>query len=234
MTNPEETSPSGAPLYRHQEGQPWQPAQGEPAMEQISAHIEQYLGPIETVFHEIASDTVHIDVHIVPPTAARPFYTLVTSGMSDLPMHTPEQADVPRYLELMLTLPAGWQLNQETVNNEQWYWPIRLLKYLARFPHHYQTWLGWGHTIPNGQPPDPLTEGTQLAGMLIFPSVLVPEPFHVLEVSPDKVIVFMAVYLLYAEELELKLNEGVEALMTRFYEANLTDLIDLTRPNVAL
>ncbi|MFQ8729788.1 MAG: suppressor of fused domain protein [Enterocloster bolteae] len=24
------------------------------------------------------------------------------------------------------------------------YWPIRLIKYLARFPHEYSTWLGWG------------------------------------------------------------------------------------------
>ena len=29
------------------------------------------------------------------------------------------------------------------------FWPIQMLKFLARFPHEYKTWLGWGHTIPN-------------------------------------------------------------------------------------
>lgn len=55
-------------------------------MEEIEAHIERHVGKISMVFHEVLSDIVHIDIHQIPPTDDRPYWTLVTSGMSDLPM----------------------------------------------------------------------------------------------------------------------------------------------------
>lgn len=139
-------SMSGAPIVKHDAPTEWQPPQGEECIEQISEHLEAYLGGIETVFHEVVSDTVHIDVHFVNPTEEFPFCRLVTSGMSDLPMTAPENADVPKYVELMITLPGTWKIDQTSFKNESWYWPVRLLKDLARLPHKYNTWLGWGHT----------------------------------------------------------------------------------------
>ena len=35
------------------------------------------------------------------------------------------------------------------MKNERWYWPIRLLKTLARLPIASDTWLGFGHTMDN-------------------------------------------------------------------------------------
>jgi hypothetical protein len=32
---------------------------------------------------------------------------------------------------------------------------IKTLRWLAHFPHTYKTWVGSGHTIPNGNPPGP-------------------------------------------------------------------------------
>src|SRR5690606_27736593 len=80
---------------------------------------------------------------------------LVTSGMSDLPMSVPEDAGCPGFAELMVTLPAGWKLDQASFQDENWYWPVRLLKSLARLPHKHATWLGFGHTVPNGHPAGP-------------------------------------------------------------------------------
>ena len=65
------------------------------------------------VFHELISDQVHIDLHWVKPTAERPFHTLVTSGMSNLPMTTPPGAEEVRYAELSICLPADWKLSEE-------------------------------------------------------------------------------------------------------------------------
>ncbi len=78
-------SMGGSPIYHHGEATHWQAPQGEECIEQISSHIEAHLGKVETVFHEILSDIVHIDVHFVKPTSEFPFVRLVTSGMSDLP-----------------------------------------------------------------------------------------------------------------------------------------------------
>ena len=122
MTDAAETkivSLSGTPIYRHTEETPWQLPQGEVSLEQISAHIHQYLGEVETVFHEVVSDTVHIDVHLVKPSDDCSFIRLVTSGMSDLPMMIPEGSPVPQYLELMMTLPADWKLDQSALKDEK-------------------------------------------------------------------------------------------------------------------
>ena len=42
--------------------------------------------------------------------------------------------DVYKRQELAIALPADWKLDQESMKNEKWYWPIRLLKVLARLP----------------------------------------------------------------------------------------------------
>ena len=67
---------SGHPIYRYTDGEKeWESPHGEMAIEEITEHIEQYIVKIEMVYHEILSDTVHIDVHHVKPTENRPFNT---------------------------------------------------------------------------------------------------------------------------------------------------------------
>ena len=224
---------SGAPIFRYTDGEKeWEAPQGEECIEQISDHIERHIGPVDMVFHEVLSDTVHIDVHHVKPTPERPFHTLVTSGMSDLPMTMPDGTEAPRYLELMVTLPDYWQLSMEAMKDEQWYWPVRQLKFLARFPHKYSTWLGWGHSIPNGDPAEPFADNTGLCGILILPSVNVPEAFYTLDIDAEKTITFMSLVPLYEEEMNLKLRKGSVALLERFDREDITDIVAENRKNV--
>jgi hypothetical protein len=102
-----ELSESGSPIYRHEKrDREFEFAIGDSKnIEKISEHIERYVGPIATVFHELISDLVHIDVHIVKPTDDRPCYTLVTSGMSDIAMRCPDQYPDLKYSELLICLP---------------------------------------------------------------------------------------------------------------------------------
>jgi hypothetical protein len=224
---------SGSPILQHDEPAPWQPAQGEECLEAISDHIGEHLGPVDTVLHEIVSDTVHIDVHVVLPSESFPFLRLVTSGMSDLPMRIPDGIDAPAHLELQMTLPADWPLAQELLQDERNYWPIRLLKSLARFPHKYATWLGWGHSMPNGDPALPYADNTRLCGALLLPPVTVPDAFRSLRINDDKTIEFLAVVPLYEGEMNLKLREGTEALTRRFDKHGISDIIDITRRDVS-
>jgi hypothetical protein len=209
------------------------PPQGEVCIKEISEHIEKYIGKVAAVFHEIQSDAVHIDIHHVKPTEEKSFNILVTSGMSDLPMKIPPDANVPRYTELMVALPRDWRMDQESFKTEDWYWPVRLLKILARFPHKYDTWLGWGHTIPNGSPPRPFAANTQLSGVIIFPSVLVPREFHELRINDEKTIHFYSIMPLYEDELKMKIHGGSKVLFDKFDACGITDFIDLKRKNVA-
>lgn len=223
---------SGSPIYRHGEPRPWTPASGEECVEQISAHIEKHLGLVETVFHEIVSDRVHIDVHIVKPTPDFPFIRLVTSGMSDLPMATPSNPDIPRFVELLITLPPYWRVDQESFNDESWYWPMRLLKALARLPHAHETWLGWGHTVPNGDPPEPYAYTTGLCGAIILPSVSVPSEFETLTIDAKKTITFYAVVPLFEGEMNFKLRAGSDELLKKFNKNKVNDIVCMKRKDV--
>lgn len=225
---------SGAPIFRYTDGEKeWETPDGEECIEEISDHIERHIGDVSSVFHEIISDTVHIDVHHVKPTRERPFHTLITSGMSDRQMNVPDGVNATRYMELMVTLPEGWRIDDESFRDEIWYWPVRQLKFLARFPHKFETWLGWGHTIPNGDPAEPFSENTDLSGVIILPSVNVAEEFGSLEINKEKVIEFYSVVPLYEEEMDLKLRKGADSLLDKFDKYEISDLIGIDRRNVA-
>ncbi len=227
------SSPGGSRIYRHGAPAEWRPPAEEVCLQQISDHIERHLGPVETVFHEVVSDAVHIDVHWVKPTPQFPFARLITSGMSDLPMSVPEDSGLPQHLELMIALPGDWRFEMSAFEDERWYWPIRLLKTLARLPHKYGTWLGWGHTIPNGDPAEPYADDVRFTGAILLPPVTAPEEVLVLPIDAHKTIAFLAVYPLFAEEMDLKLRQGTDALLEGFERHGVSDIVHPRRKNVA-
>lgn len=235
--SPQEFSEAGNPIYRHQpRTKPFEPVIGdEQHIEKLSQHIAQHLGEPATVFHEIISDLVHIDIHIIPPRPDRNFYTLVTTGMSQRPMTVPPGAEEFARCELMLSLPPDWPLQEEDLKDENHYWPLRLLKTLARMPHEYDTWLSIDHTIPNGDPAEPYAENTKFCCALIgFPLTAPTEDFMNCQVSPETVVRFWSVIPLYPEEVDFKLKKGAEALGERMDKEEITDLLDLSRKNVGI
>lgn len=230
-----EVTDGGSTIYRHKPRaaptfEP--PDMSESNLQAIDDHVAEHIGKIENVWHEIVSDIVHIDVHVVPPRPERPYYTLVTSGMSDLPMNAPEGAADWKYAELMLCLPPDWLLTTEAFKDERNYWPVRWLKTLARFPHEYETWLSVAHTIPNGEPPEPLADNTRFTGFMLVPPLTTSVEFHELLVPPLRTIHFHALLPLTAAEMAFKLKHGADALMERLEKAKVTELMDIRRKSV--
>ncbi|NRA68768.1 MAG: suppressor of fused domain protein [Pseudobacteriovorax sp.] len=223
---------SGQKIFRYTDGQKeWESPKGEESIQEISDHIETYIGEVNFVYHELLSDTVHIDVHMVFPKPDKPYYSLVTSGMSDLPMVTETGDEL--YLELCVALPPEWKLDQESLEDQVWYWPIQQLKMLARFPHKYDTYLGYGHTIPNGDPAIPFAENTKLNGIILLPNVMEDEGFSQLEIKDKKTIEFLSIVPLYTEEMNLKLRKGSSELIDLFIKHGFSNIIDVNRKNVA-
>ena len=239
-----EHSPSGDPIYRYDDVKPkeFTPAFGDGEnIEAITEHIEKHVGKIETVFHEIVSDQVHIDVHWVKPTDKFPFHTLITSGMSDKPMKVPEGLEAHRFAELCVLLPDTWTIDgtnfilmEEAFKSENNYWPVRWLKIIARFPHEYDTWLGHGHTMPNGEAATPFADNTKLGCMLLLPSLYLGPHFFELKISEEKTIKFYCLYPLYKEEMEFKLKKGSDALLDKFEQFDVSDVIDVDRKNTCI
>lgn len=239
---PVATTGHGDPVYRYSDRD--RPTDFEMAIgdsqniERITEHIEQYCGKVENVLHELVSDMVHIDVHYVKPTPERNYHTLVTSGMSDRPMNAPEQVAEFKYAELMLCLPPEWPVGEiyATLPGKEFdprhYWPIYLLKMLARFPHKFNTWLWWGHTMPNGDPAAPYADNTKLCCALLLSPVRCEEGFETLKISEEKTIHFFSIIPIYKEEMDVKLEKGAEALLEGFDKHGVTELLDVKRPNV--
>lgn len=232
---PPEESSSDGPIYRHEQREPeGELARGDEALIQdVTAHVEAHVGPVDVVFHEIASTYVHVDVHHIAPTPERPWHVLVTSGMSARPMTTPPELPPDwRHAELLVSLPTEWKLSAEAFEDERNYWPVRALKQLARLPHEYGTWLGYGHTVPNGDPPEPYADNTKLSGMIVLPPLSLPESVHRLQRPSGDVVRFWSLVPLYAEEMDFKLKEGSDALLEKLDEAGVGDVVDPSRRNV--
>lgn len=233
-----ERSPGGIPILRHEAKQRgFTPARPGAHVEEVEEHIARHFGTPATVFHEIASDLVHIDVHAVPPEPGRDFWTLFTSGMSDLPMTVPEGLAELARAELLIKLPASWGIEDLKTTPpepdlERWYWPIRELKQLARLPHEYETWVGFGHTIPNGDPPEPFASRTSLCAWLLLPPLDMPPEASSFSVRDGSVVNLYFMHALHRDELELKLVRGTDALLDRFDDAGFSDVLDPTRPSV--
>jgi hypothetical protein len=228
-----ERSRSGSPIIRHQA-----PVRGlrsvagdEAARAALVAHVDKHLGPADQVFHEIVSELVHVDVHVIAPQPGRDHFTLYTTGMSEKSMIVPDGVNDPRYAELMIALPRGWKLSQADFKDERNYWPVRWLKLLTRLPHRYATWLAWGHTVPNGEPPEPFAKGTDLCCLLVTPPLLVDPSVAVVELE-DKRVHFYSLIPLYKEELMVKLDQGLERLEEMLQAANVTELLDPQRKSV--
>ena len=197
-------------------------------LQAISRHADAILGEPKQHLDEYYSPDLHIDLIHYAPTADRDFHYLVTSGMSDRPMSNAGQAISEPLMELILALPAHWDISAEGLKNPSTFQPIKLAKELARYPHANRTFFEKYHTVS-------IADQSLLRPMhavLLMPPVLVPE-FRVPLILPGgKQIHFMAIYLLHQDELALKLTGDMDCLFEKFGEKDVTEIYDLTRPSV--
>lgn len=232
-------TPTGANIYQHSGVKNFTETYTQPPgnsnYKKIEEHVSTWLGASSTVVHEIVSTDVHIDVIIVDPTEKRPFYTLVTAGMSDRPMNAPADLKEWQFAELMLCLPAKWDLpdpfNPAREIAPEYYWPIHGLKALARMPHKFNTFLCWGHTIGGEDGGIPIAPGLKFNTWLIESPLLVNPEFRTLAIGEHDMIHFWSILPIYQEETDLKLKKGLETLEKRFNKYGVTELIDPQRPN---
>ena len=198
----------------------------EEEMEAVEGHIEQYFGKVENVFHELVSPDIHVDICIVPPTEERDYYTLVTMGMGAHRMNVPEELAEYKLerAELAIALPADWKLDQESMKDEKWYWPIRLLKSLARLPINCDSWLGHGHTVENREP---FADNTKLCTATLIGPQGTEDGSEVCTLPVGEEVNFYQVIPLYEDELDYKLEHDVDALLDKM--AGISFVVNPTR-----
>jgi hypothetical protein len=193
--------------------------------------VSRHLAPPAFVIHEIESELVHVDVHVVPPASDRQFWFLFTTGMSALPMTVPRDLDCSRHAELSILLPPDWKLDRASwIEDTRWFWPIAELKSAALLPHRFRTWLGEGHTIGGVDPAASFDPSTRLSNSIVVYSPSLPAEMHALYVG-DLEIELLTLMPVYPEELDHKLRFGLDALLEKFELAGVDDVIDPGRPS---
>lgn len=220
-TNMEEERKETVPQYYYTEKE-W---------EKVSAYIEQQYGESEFVLHEIVSPDIHCDIVIVQPTEEQPYYKLVTMGAGAYKMNIPQKlrSDVCDRAEYVVFLPKDWNLES---NKEEDYWPIRMLKTIARLPIGSEDWLGYGHTLNMTEDGSPVAENTGLNSCILLSSIGRNEQF----VKPLKLglfgkkVAFYQLFPLYQEELEFKLKHSTDELIDRFGE-DIDPIVNIHRKN---
>ena len=230
-----ETSEGGSRIKRYEPAPADQEVapRDEEAAAHIVAHVTQHIGSVDTVIHELVSEAVHIDILVVKPTSAKPFWTLVTSGMSDLPIKS-GCCESGVFAELVVCLPADWPMSEEVwQKDEAAYWPIRLLKQTARMPHLYRTLLRIDDTVPNGDPPVPFHESTRLCCSFLWVAAHAAPEFYEFDIRPDKHVFFLGLVFLDRDEMNLKLKLGAEFLGEMMDRAGVTELVVPQRRSMA-
>ncbi|MEZ6092999.1 MAG: suppressor of fused domain protein [Pirellulaceae bacterium] len=205
-------SPGGSRLIKYGDGDAPKPEIGF-LEESTLANTEdreriysELFGESDTVLHELLPLVPHIDVYRFPPSGKRDFFTFVTGGMSDLPMNAPPELGADyRRAELIF---------YSTENRDDY---PELLRRLAHFVHDNNTWLHWGHSMPNGTPPEPLFDTDSLDTMFFMPSIVNPDSTlgDRLHINSEPVQLIWCVPITTAE-CQLKLDNGTDALYDLF------------------
>jgi hypothetical protein len=156
--------------------------------------------------------------------------------MSTRPMAVPQGLDDPsscERAELVICLPPDWfgpGLNQLARDGR--FWPVEILRFAARFPHLYNTWVWIGHTLSTEEPPERFDPGTEFCAFTIAAPLRWPAEKWKMVAHDGRSISFLTVIPLYRDELQFKLDNGTSRLLDLFDEARVNELLDPARPSV--
>ncbi len=199
-------------------------------VEAMHDHIDQFVEEDElVVFHQGDDDFPHVDVYWIKPNAEyRPYTMLLTSGLSLNDMDVPESYDT--HLEVVMLLPASWLFGGAGNNRQENDWPIHHLRSIAKTPHLFKTWVGLGHTFTISEDENKCFPGTKFNATMLVESITLPGKFLEFNVGKKSVKILSAIPL-YPEELEFKLNNDSYALLSRFSDFDISEIISVDRPN---
>ena len=202
----------------------------EKEIEKVSAYIERQYGEYEDVMHELVSPDIHCDIVIVPPTEVSPYYKLVTMGAGAYKMNIPKEfkSTICDRAEYVIFLPKDWNIGAD--NEDDW-WPMRILKSAARLTVNTEDYLWITHSVQIKEDGSPVAENTQFNSFVLMPSIgkkgQVVEPLK-LNLFGKKVAFYQLVPL-YPEELKFKLEHGYDELVGFFENEPL--IVNIHRKN---
>lgn len=198
----------------------------------IDKHLDAYFDEDEVfVLHEKVSEILHCDIYVIKPNQekGRNYFILLSCGMSAIRMKIPREFKKASSLaELVILLPSNWKMKYEGFKNENNYWPVRLLKELAKYPHFNNSWLAYGHTFSYSESEE-LSGNCKFQGAILLDSTILPKEFTEINRLFRKSIRIYSVIPLYKREIEYKIKHGTDALLNLFIRSNFSEIVDINR-----
>jgi len=164
----------------------------------------------------------------------RSYNILLTSGMSLMEMNIDVETDLKdqlKFAELLLLIPKEIKFEKIHTGSNSNDWIVSMVKQTARFPHHYDTWLGVGHSVQANEENTPYSDATDFCGLILLPSATLSDDFMKIE-RDGRIINFYSLFPLYKNELEFKREKGYDAFWDALVKDDTKDILDNKRPNL--
>ena len=132
----------GAVMIEDEERPPQNPS------EELLADLTSYFGrkPLKFGLGEIVSASVPLTVHIFPHMEHENTI-FVTCGLSEYALPIPDDKELYCFAEYFIEMPGAWPVKDKDLEQEKYFWPIRWLKAIARYPHEKKTYYGDKTTV---------------------------------------------------------------------------------------
>ncbi len=179
-----------------------------------------------------------IDLNIMYPIDDEPYYVLYTQGMSNVDMILPEgvESEFPEFkrAELFMMLPDTWDIKNmvSTFPKHESYWPMQLMRMIARYHYEFFTWVAPGYTMEYSS----FASNTKLNSAML---VSLGDDISIIKTKADKPISLYLVLPLYREEVRYKIKHGYDKfieMFTKEFSFNNPEswIIDVNRKNLGL
>lgn len=226
-------------------------------MTEIEDHFRKIFGSRDEdghrVFHELCSEYVHLDVHVLAPTEEFPFQVLFTTGMSDLEMTFSEDEawdfkKVHGHAELFCLLPPDWKLefdkHSTAEERKRQLWIVEALKDAARHPHEFGTWIGNAHTFQYDPDNEPFADNTRLSSAIFIAldykdfDGRFGDDLNGFSTEDNTYINLLCFIPIYEDELNYQLENNGVSLFERLFGKTVTGferlIVDIHRENVCM
>lgn len=191
-------------------------------MTELEQNLQARFPNAQIALLEKQTDT-DIDLLLISTVKRSPIQLLMTCGLSEYRQPVPEKYKTLQHIELYFCLPSYWDLN--AVDNPSMQWVKPWIQKLARFLLEKQTWYGVGHTFPNGNPSEAISQTMQQKYFLLNTPTYFSEELQPIDIA-GKTIEFLAIVPIFEDELDYKMGKGTYKLQKKFFDKNITELLD--------
>ena len=197
--------------------------------ESYMKHLERSLGKLIEIYPQ--NTELGNQISILAFEGSK-FNALVTSGMRQEAMNVPEYLKGDAYAELVMFVSKEFDLSKQGMLEKENNWLLDALRELAIYPRVTASYLGWGHTVGNGEKREPYHSDTRLCGMLIYPPVMQDDMTFYTFKEENKTTYIYDVMPLYEEEMDFILNNSGDIYFSKSKESGVSQVIERNRKNV--